>query len=322
VLIIGGLVRFFGIFIIRCLNEFFVGDVLVLNRKFVLLFALLLFCSCVFSFDANLYSSGIQSEKDRIFVFGERISEMKESGFAVSRMVDELSVLRQTSENNVYKVDNNLVPDFDVFNFRADGLDKILIVAQQVKDELVALKRSIDGLEGKVDLVPLREMFLEAEKEFSDERYEYATARIDATYAKMSELQGVEAKASAAYEATRKSVLGFVSDNWGFIVLVVVGPGFVYLLFRKRIKLWGLNRRIEGARFEEGVLKNEVKKAQENYFIEGRIAEGEYSIKVKMYGEKIRDLNRLAAVYEEKKAELLHGKTEKVENKKEKINKK
>jgi len=163
---------------------------------------------------------------------------------------------------------------------------------------------------------------LEAEKEFSDERYEYATARIDATYAKMSELQGVEAKASAAYEATRKSVLGFVSDNWGFIVLVVVGPGFVYLLFRKRIKLWGLNRRIEGARFEEGVLKNEVKKAQENYFIEGRIAEGEYSIKVKMYGEKIRDLNRLAAVYEEKKAELLHGKTEKVENKKEKINKK
>lgn len=289
---------------------------LVLNR-FVLLFAvLLLFSSFVFAFDANLYSSGIQSERNRIFDFNKSISDLKESGFAVSRMVDELSVLRQTSENNVYKVDNNLLPDFESFSVRADGLDKILIEAQQVKDELVALKKSIDGLEGKIDLVPLREMYLEAEKEFSDERYEYATAKIDASYAKMSELQGVEAKASAAYEATRRSVVGFVSDNWGYIVLLVVGPGLVYLVFRKRIKLRGLNKRIEEARFEEGVLKNEVKKAQENYFIEGRIPEGEYSIKVKMYGEKIRDLNRMAAMYEEKKAELLHGKLEKEKNKK------
>jgi hypothetical protein len=279
-----------------------------LNKKNILLLALLLlFCVYSFALDANIYSSQIQAEKDKVAAFGVSISSMKENGFTVTRMLDELSILRQTAENNIYKIENNQLPDFETFNARADALDKILIEAQQIKDELVALKTTIDGLKGTIDITPLTEMRLEAEKEFADERYEYAIKQIDATYEKVSELQGIQAKANAAYDATRRSVLGFISENWGYILIVVLIPVIGYLIFRKKITLYRLNKRIEEVRFEEGVLKDEIKKAQELYFVGGKLPEAEYSIKVKMYGEKIRDLNRLAAVFEEKKEEILQG---------------
>ncbi|MFA6064947.1 MAG: hypothetical protein WCW44_00025 [archaeon] len=279
-----------------------------MNKKNILLLALLLlFCVYSFALDANIYSSQIQAEKDKVAAFGVSISSMKENGFTVTRMLDELSILRQTAENNIYKIENNQLPDFETFNARADALDKILIEAQQIKDELVALKTTIDGLKGTIDITPLTEMRLEAEKEFADERYEYAIKQIDATYEKVSELQGIQAKANAAYDATRRSVLGFISENWGYILIVVLIPVIGYLIFRKKITLYRLNKRIEEVRFEEGVLKDEIKKAQELYFVGGKLPEAEYSIKVKMYGEKIRDLNRLAAVFEEKKEEILQG---------------
>ncbi len=56
------------------------------------------------------------------------------------------------------------------------------------------------------------------------------------------------------------------------------------------------------------MLKNEIKKSQENYFVKGVLAEEEYSIKVQMYSEKIRDLRGTLALYIEKKEKLTRDK--------------
>jgi len=271
-----------------------------MERKIVSLILLLLLALFVFAADSNLpYSEERQSSVARINSIKETMDVMEQSGFSVTRLNDEFFVLRQIHENNLFKINNGAVPDFEAFNERAVTIEKIIADAYQVKDELFALNNALNAAEAEINISEPKEMYLEAEKEFIDERYEIAIQKIDATYEKIIELQGVQAKANAAYEAARKNISTFLIDNWAIVSAVIIIPLFIYLIFRRKIKRHFIKRKIESIEFEINVLKNEIKRAQEVYFVKGSLSEGEYSIKVKLYGEKIRDLNRQVAVLQE-----------------------
>lgn len=279
-----------------------------MNNKFFIMLAIILIVLplTVIALDTNAYSEERQTAINNINITKDKIQEMKDLGFTTTRLEDEFTILRQTNENNLFKINNNQLPDFEQFEARLAEIQKTISVAYQVKDELDALKKTIENSSNEIDTTTAKELYLEAEKEFSDERYEFAITKIDATYEKIIELQGIQAKANAAYESTRKNLTNFLIDNQLQIGLIIGIPILIYLLFRKKLKLRSLDNKINSTKFEVEVLKNEIKKAQETYFIEGKIPEGEYSIKVKLYGDKIRELNRNAALMEEEKERLLH----------------
>jgi hypothetical protein len=283
-----------------------------MNKQILAIIGIVLFLTpLVLAIDSNLYSAERQDSIDKIGFARDKIDEMKQLGFTTTRLEDEFSILRQTQENNLFKINNKQVPDFAQFNLRYSEIEQTISNAYQVKDELDALKKAIDEVSKEINTNEAKDMFLEAEKEFIDERYEFATKKIDATYEKIIELQGVQAKANAAYEATRKNLVNFLIDYQLQIGLIIIVPLIIYLLFRKQLNLNSLNGRINNNKFEVEVLKNEIKKAQEIYFVEGKIPEGEYSIKVKLYGDKIRELNRNIALLEEEKEKLLNKKSKK-----------
>jgi SHS2 domain-containing protein len=283
-----------------------------MNKQILAIIGIVLFLTpLVLAVDSNLYSAERQDSIDKIGFARDKIDEMKQLGFTTTRLEDEFSILRQTQENNLFKINNKQVPDFAQFNLRYSEIEQTISNAYQVKDELDALKKAIDEVSKEINTNEAKDMFLEAEKEFIDERYEFATKKIDATYEKIIELQGVQAKANAAYEATRKNLVNFLIDYQIQIGLIIIIPLIVYLLFRKQFNLNSLNGKINNNKFEVEVLKNEIKKAQEIYFVEGKIPEGEYSIKVKLYGDKIRELNRNIALLEEEKEKLLNKKSKK-----------
>lgn len=283
-----------------------------MNKNMILtIFALLLISVSVFALDINAYQEQRQISVNKLNEIKDKIAEMKEDGFSTTRLDDEFVILRQIHENNLFKITNNQLPDFTQFDSRYNSIKEIMAEAYQVKDELMTLNETIKGLSGQMDTTQAKELYFQAEQEFADERYEFAVKNIDATYEKISELQGVQARANAAYEATRKNLATFLVDNRYPLAVIIFTPILVYLIFRKKIKLRNLEKQINEIKFEVEVLKNEIKKAQEIYFVEGKIPEGEYSIKVKLYSEKIREMNRNLALLEEQREGLLNKKAKK-----------
>jgi len=61
-----------------------------------------------------------------------------------------------------------------------------------------------------------------------------------------------------------------------------------------------LKRKIKANYAEIEVLKGEIRLSQEVYFIKGQMSESEYHIKIKIYSEKIRTLNKDTAMLSEK----------------------
>lgn len=285
-----------------------------MNKKIFLIMLAILIISLpltVLALDNNAYQEERQDAINKINLIKVKIEEMEEIGFTTTRLEDEFTILRQTHENNLFKLNNNQLPEFEQFNTRYNVIEAIIKTAYQVKDELFALNKAINELSSQIDTLQAKELYLEAEKEFADERYEFAIEKIDTTYEKLIELQGIQAKANAAYEATRKNLANLLIENQVQIAAIIIIPLVIYLLFRKTIKLHKLERMINSIKFEIDVLKNEIKKAQEIYFVEGKIPEGEYSIKVKLYGDKIRELNRNLALLEEEREKIIHKKNKK-----------
>ena len=280
-----------------------------MDKKFVLLLVVLLFVPFCFAVgdvnkDINGGVSFVPSQKllevrgvmDE--VRGE-ISELSDNGFSLSRIRDEFLIARQ---EYVFAFDlerKQGVVDYSRVVVRLDKVRSTIDLAREVGDELVAVKIAAKKVEGKIDTSQVYEIISRAEQEFRDERYERSKELINEAYEKIISLQSVQAKASVLYEATKKNLVGFFVGNWKLIVGLVVGLFVFWLLFRKRVKRFFIVRKIGGNEGEVLVLKGEIKKAQKRYFVDGVLSEGDYSIKVKFFSERIRDLNKDNAVLAE-----------------------
>lgn len=236
------------------------------------------------------------------------IQQIREEGFTSTRFTDEFILIREIYTSAYLLADSNKPTDLKLFYERVENLEKLLLNAKEVRDELLALKKAINEVEQNIDTTQVLLIYAEAEAEFNDQRYEFAMKKIDAAYEKIVELQGLEAKASAAYEAAQKNIISFFEKTWQILLSIILLILIFYLIFKKKIKLFFINKKVESIEFEINVLKNEIKKSQENYFVKGVLAEEEYSIKVQMYSEKIRDLRGTLALYIEKKEKLTRDK--------------
>lgn len=274
--------------------------VIGLKKIFCTLMILLLLITCVFSISPEAKEEFDLAQK-KLSQINQDIRQIREEGFATVRFIDEFVLVREIYSSAYLLADANKPTDLKLFYERIENLEKLLINAKEVRDELIALKKAISEVDPNIDTNQVQVLYNEAEQEFNDQRYEFSMKKIDAAYEKIVELQGIEAKASAAYEAAQKNIVFFFENNWKTMLTIILIIIIVYLIFRKKIHLYYINNKIESIEFEINVLKNEIKKSQENYFISGSMTEEEYTIKAKMYAEKIRDLRGTLALYQEKK---------------------
>ncbi|MFA5764197.1 MAG: hypothetical protein WC915_05315 [archaeon] len=253
-------------------------------------------------------SQKLESAPESIESLRADLGKMERLGFGVTRITDELFIINQIYENNYNQEMKNLTADNKVLFDKIDDLKTLISSAYSLKDELIALDTSIIALDEEIDTNQARELYNDAEKEFLDERYEFVTIKIDLAYEKLSELQSDSAKTNAAYEATRKNIMGFLNDNWILISILILIPLSLYIIFRRKINRYLLQRKITENENEIHVLKNEIKKSQEKYFIQGKESEDSYQIKADLYGRKIREINKDNALLLEKLERNLHPK--------------
>ena len=284
----------------------------------VLLFVLFVSSSC-FALDVNKLDANSSPVKDlSVFVASQSavdakslldgldasVSDMNAKGFGTARVSDEVFVAKQLYENSLNREKQKLSADYSQVRLKIDSASALIALAYQASDELAAFKLTVASADKSLDLNTVNSTLALAQQEFNDQRYEKVIDLVNAGYEQLNELQSLQAKANAAYEAARKNLEGFLFDNWQIILGVIVVVVVLFLGLRKRVKKYFLVREIGANDAEIGVLKDEIKRAQEKYFVEGNLAESEYGIKMNIYSEKIRDLNRVNALCTEELEKL------------------
>ncbi|MDD3160087.1 MAG: hypothetical protein PHQ98_03905 [Candidatus ainarchaeum sp.] len=242
--------------------------------------------------------------KSQIIQLESNIFEMKKNSFTTTRLNDEIFIANQLYSEIIYNEENELKVDYETLEKRINSIKKIISIAYQNQDELKTFNESINKVDNTIDKNDLFLIYETANTEFIDERYENSLKLIEQGYEKIVELQSIESKANAVYLATTKNVEYFLNTYYIYIILAFLIPFIVYLIFKRRIRVFLLNSKLDSNKLESDVLKSQIKKTQEDYFIKNILPASEYGIKINLYSEKLRDLNRLNAMYNEELAEL------------------
>jgi hypothetical protein len=128
--------------------------------------------------------------------------------------------------------------------------------------------------------------------EISGERYENVLPLIDRGYEEISSVKSEQTALALAYGAAAKGIGGFVKDNWIWLLSIVIFLIVFYLAYRVKIAIWMLNRKLSSLLLRKDTLKRLMSEAQRDYFQYGKIPESEYRIKIKNFGELVRDIDR------------------------------
>lgn len=231
------------------------------------------------------------------------MADMASHNLSTTRYGDTLSIAEQLYEAQLALETDGGEPNYILVKEKIDELAELKMLAYRTLDELAALETSLNQT-SVTDLGPALTLYAQARGEFEVERYEESLKRIDQAYAKISELEALQTKVKAFYEATSRTVANFLSENWRMIVgaiavvaiVAILGYGWFTRLIIKR-KIMDLELRKESVR---GLMAD----AQKEFFERGETSEASYQIKMKKYGELLRDINRQIPLLNEELAML------------------
>ncbi len=243
------------------------------------------------------------------------MQEMIDAGLNILRVNDTLSEAEQLFAAQSALIKEGGIPDFSLILERTAEITKLREQAEKMNDELKALEERLREIKGESEAFAISN---KAKEEFADERYDNVAELVEEAYAKISEEQALQTRFRAIYEAGTKTVFDFFKRRWKGITIAIILISTVYLLFRKRVAIFLINKKIENLNFEKNVLEKLIKKAQYEYFHLFKIPEELYHIRIEKFGELIRDIERQIPVLMEEK-ERVKGKAKKEEVKAKKI---
>lgn len=242
------------------------------------------------------------------------MEKMAAEGFRINRYNDTLTEAYQLFEIQAALEKNGMETDYTRLYDKIGALTELKQNAYQAMDELKALELAIN--QSKIaNLSLVLEIYDNAESELNSERYENCILAIDKAYKKMSELEAIQTKLKAFYEATSRGVWNFIKERWEIILAVTVLVIVLYLITYPKIKVKVLSVKIDRLERRKVAITNLIAKTQKDYFEEGKIPETVYLIRTKKYSEMIRDINRQIPLLREE-IELTKKKRKETSNKK------
>jgi len=263
------------------------------------------------TFGKDINKSTLQSDAllayNQIMDNTSKLVDLNQRGIGTARFEDEIYIATELFETAYASQQQGLRASFTDALARSKQTAQTIETAFGMKDELVVLKEEIDLEKTEIDTTTVTDLYNKAEQEFGDQRFEKTLEYINSAYEKISELQSAQAKSSAMLIASQQNLTSFVSQNWLLLAILFSIPIIIYGLFRKQMKRVILQRKHNMNETEVEVLKNEIRKTQAEYFVNGKLAEGTYHIRTKIYGDKIRDLNKENALIEEQMSGLGHA---------------
>jgi len=262
------------------------------KRALILTFLFLILLAINSSFTLAQKSINATDARSAIDLAKIDMQEMIDADFSVIRVNDTIAEATNYYDAQKALEEKTGQADYSTVMSLTDKISSIKKEAFDTYDELTALKKKLDELSQKQNASEAEIIYNEAMQEFKDERYAQANDKIEECYSKIIELQAAFTRVMAIYEASTKTIAGFFSRNYVTILIVLGVLLVLYIALRKKIYRAIIRKKIRKLELEKEILNNLIRKAQEEYFKNGAISEGNYRIRVTKFAELIRDINR------------------------------
>ncbi len=231
----------------------------------------------------------------------ESIFEMQQAGIATRRYNDTLLQAEFTYTSQVALEQEQKETDYSLAKERIAELQELRRKAFLTLDELNALGLTIEQIQG-IDKEPVQTLYQQATTEFNSERYDSSLRLIESTYQKISEQEALQTKVRVFYDATSRTIGGFLARWWLELLIVVIVLTVFILLSHNSITILIIKNRIKSLESRRNSIYKLIQVAQKDFFEKGTVGESTYRIKIRKYGELIRDVNRKITLQGEKLA--------------------
>lgn len=264
-----------------------------MKTRFIFLLILLFLFSTVF-----VYGYTEKEITEKFDAVQNTINTMKYNGLSTTRVEDSLYVAKGLFEG--IKVLNTISDrDYSKVVTKLSELDFIVKQAFSVYDELKLLDTEISASESDLNLSSLQPLYDSILVEFKNERYETALDKIYEYRTRLAEQKNISSRLRTISAQLSKNIISVLSGLWYVFVIVVVIILLSYILFRKRVRHYFLLREMKSLENRKKVLYNLLKNTQKEYFVDSKISETGYNVKIDKFNSLMLDLNRQIAILNE-----------------------
>lgn len=259
-------------------------------RRVILLLVLVLSLSFVYA-EGNLTSREIAS--NCLNESAVILDSLKLDNLSVTRFNDSFVRAQDLYEAQVIIESRRGKPNYNLIITSCDQIKKLKQDATLALDSYrVFLNFYNETVDPGMDSSSVDTIIEQINAEIVGERYEGVPRLIDQGYTEISKIRSEQTAIALAYRATTRGIGGFVSDNWIMLVSVLVLGLAFYFLYRTKIALWLLQRKLNNLLLRKDTLKGLMSTTQRNYFQYGNIPEATYRMRIKNFGEIVRDIDR------------------------------
>jgi hypothetical protein len=237
----------------------------------------------------NVFADTMQDQN--IKDLRENINQMKFIGLNTNRINDQMYILSSKYSDGSYTKDQ--------FYIKSNEIKSIIDLAFKTYDELQIVEKDLVNVDNKLDVSEIRIILDDAIVEMNNERYEKALDKIDLARTKLDELGSVQMRAKTISSQLQKTIFSVLVVYRLPIIITLSILLILYLVFRRRLRIYKLNKKINSLERKKHVLIDLAKNLQQDYFVDNKVSEINYQVKYEKYTTMVRDLERDVALLRE-----------------------
>ncbi len=238
------------------------------------------------------------------------MNEMIAAGFNVTRINDTINEAKQIFDAQVALEQKTKNAKYSGIIAKAEEASRIKSLAFNVSNDIRALEIAVEDVKSKgIEPADAENSLRQAQADFAAERYEQVSASVQSGYEQLNKAQLSTSVLTAIYESSTRTIGGFIERNWQSILATLVILIALIAVFYRQIRIYLAKNKIKDLETEKDIVSSLIKRAQKDYFEKKTLAEGAYHIKVKRFGEIIRDINRQIPILKEELEMIKKGKS-------------
>jgi hypothetical protein len=227
------------------------------------------------------------------------ISELNYSGFSINRVNDTINDAKVILEIQKALASRGSTTDYSRILSLCKEIDQIKSLAFELKDEIRVLEDFFNSSSKGINSSDIDLLFLEIDKEMTNERYELVPPLIEKTYSEITLAQSRATTLNVFYDATTRGLKRFLVEMWKEIVFALILLIVLFFSLKKPLQRRLLKRSLGRVELRKKSLKEMITKNQDIYFNQGKISEETFTIKNKKLAELIRDIDRQISILRE-----------------------
>ena len=233
------------------------------------------------------------------------MADMQDNNFSVNRINESLRQAQNLFDSQKILKEGNSSYDFSLVIPYCEEIKIIKENAFGAEYEFDAFKKFYnESITPEMNKTSIEAIISEIEVEFNNERYEKVKPLVEKAYQETISVKSSYTALNAFYRATTKGLKKFLFDNWIYISSIIVLIIILFIIFRRPILKWQIERKILSLETRKKTLKELIMATQRDYFQNGNMAEGTYNIRTKKFAELVRDIDRQVPLLKEEYIKL------------------